>query len=257
MQGMSGWDPLEWGARLCRFVRYRGGFGVHSPYVFGLITQVIEERSPYYCYEDIELVRKQFLFREEPVGETGRQVVTCELVRRQGITPRQGQLLFRLANHLGAKRLLQVGAGAGLATLYLTAYAKELQCIVLARSAAQASVARSMFEKMKRPSIDLRTGDYTTLLSDVWQQMPEIDLLFFNAPEMGGAAHRAWFASCLRHCTGRTVIVVRGIRADRGMRTFWEEACRQEEVRVSIDLYSLGLLIFNPKLRKKSYKVYF
>ena len=34
--------------------RHRKGHGVHSPFVFDLITNVVEENNPYYCYDNIE-----------------------------------------------------------------------------------------------------------------------------------------------------------------------------------------------------------
>ena len=48
---------LKKGVLLYRSIRYRRGFGVHSPFVFNLITKVIEERCQYYSFHDIELIR--------------------------------------------------------------------------------------------------------------------------------------------------------------------------------------------------------
>ena len=50
-------NTLRKGILLYRGIRYRKGFGVHSPFVFNLITKVIEERCQYYSFYDIELIR--------------------------------------------------------------------------------------------------------------------------------------------------------------------------------------------------------
>ena len=44
------------GSRFKRF-RYRKGYGVHSPFAFQLITEVIYEKYPYYNYADLESLR--------------------------------------------------------------------------------------------------------------------------------------------------------------------------------------------------------
>ena len=43
-------NPLIW---LRRF-RHRCGYGVHSPYAFHFITDVIYEKTPYYAYEELD-----------------------------------------------------------------------------------------------------------------------------------------------------------------------------------------------------------
>jgi len=43
-------NTLRKGILLYRGIRYRKGFGVHSPFVFNLITKVIEERCQYYSF---------------------------------------------------------------------------------------------------------------------------------------------------------------------------------------------------------------
>ena len=68
-------NPLVW---LARF-RHRKGYGVHSPFAFRFITDVVYEDHPYYAYRELD--------RELPFY----------MRLRQG---RGLHLLLRLANHL-------------------------------------------------------------------------------------------------------------------------------------------------------------
>ena len=68
-------NPLVW---LARF-RHRKGYGVHSPFAFRFITDVIYERHPYYAYKELD--------EALPFWKRFRQ--------RKGL-----HLLLRLANHL-------------------------------------------------------------------------------------------------------------------------------------------------------------
>lgn len=51
--------PFIW---LSRF-RYRCGYGVHSPFAFSLITDVIYEKRPYYAYQSL-LQEQKKMWRE-------------------------------------------------------------------------------------------------------------------------------------------------------------------------------------------------
>ena len=53
---------------LYRRVRYRKGYGVHSPFVYNLITKVIEESGHFYLLDDIALTRLKLQYREELVS---------------------------------------------------------------------------------------------------------------------------------------------------------------------------------------------
>ena len=92
--------------------------GVHSPFAFALITRVINERWGFYCYDDIELIRRQLVHK----GSTGvRREIKCS----------HGQLLFRVVNYFKPRKLIQFGSPAGIGTLYMASYASGLHCLVL------------------------------------------------------------------------------------------------------------------------------
>ncbi|WP_455628663.1 O-methyltransferase [Parabacteroides chinchillae] len=251
------------GLLLYRGLRYRKGFGVHSPFVFNLITKVIEEKCPYYSFYDIELIRKQLLFKEEIITypdkrqqEKIKSRTIAQVVEREAIKPKHGALLFRLTNHFKSVNILQLGPAMGLSTLYLTSYANGLKCIALENIPAFASIAQWVFGKASHNTIDLRTGSYKELLPQALKDLDKLDFVFFNT--LYEQQNNIWlFNECIKHIHNDTVFVFEGIKSSRKMRSFWNEICAHPEVTVTIDLYSLGIVIFNKKLHKRDYIVYF
>ncbi|MCD8269013.1 MAG: SAM-dependent methyltransferase [Parabacteroides sp.] len=255
-------NTLRKSVLLYRGIRYRGGYGVHSPFVFNLIKKVIEERCSYYSFYDIELVRKQLLFRDAvitcPDRKKGkmRSRTIGEIVECEAIKPKHGALLFRLTNYFKSKNILQLGTSMGLSTLYLTSYASGLRCIALENVPEFADIARIVFDKAARNPVDLRTGSYKDLLPQALEDIKEVDFVFFNT--LYEQQNNVWlFNECIKHIHDGSVFVFEGIKASRRMREFWKEICAHPEVTVTIDLYSMGIVFFNRKLHKRDYIVYF
>lgn len=261
------WIPNLQAPRGCvllyRILRHRKGFGVHSPFVYNLITKVIEEKCPYYCFYDIELVRRQFYYRETffpwidyPAGKQPAEVTVGEIIRREAVGKKQGALLFRLANYFQPKHILQIGASAGLSALYLTAYSPHVACTVLEQLPSMAAVAAEVWKKAARVPIDLRVGEYGALLPAALQQIERLDFVFFNRLEASDD-REVLLTACIERAHAETVIVLSGIQANRTMRAFWRSVCMRREVTVTLDLYTMGIVLFNPKLHKRNYIVSF
>lgn len=244
---------------LYRAIRYRRGFGVHSPFVFDLITKVIEEECPYYRFNEIELLRKQLLGKEEQITYPDRRSkgklksrTIGAVVKREAIRPKQGALLFRLANYFKSKNILQVGTTTGISTLYLTSYASGLRCVALENIPAFSTIIQQAFAKLARNPIDLRIGDYTDIFPKALEEMGNIDFLFFNTPYESDS-NRQWIRESLRYVHDHSVLVIEGINSNVCMRTFWEEIKASPKVSVTLDLFSLGIVLFDKRLHKKNY----
>lgn len=89
------------------------GFGVHSPWAYDLIDNVINERHPYYAYEDLY-----------PFWEKAPQYMPQYPQSRD-------ELLFRLVNRFNPRFILEVGTGAGVSTGYLASVSKESRVITV------------------------------------------------------------------------------------------------------------------------------
>lgn len=94
--------PFIW---LYRF-RHRCGYGVHSPFAFNLITQVIYESAPYYKYHDLAVEEKK------KAQDEGRGWL-CESKKIK-------RFLFRLVNYVQPDTIFDIGTLSASA-LYLKA----------------------------------------------------------------------------------------------------------------------------------------
>lgn len=90
--------PFIW---LSRF-RYRCGYGVHSPFAFSLIKDVIYEKRPYYAYQSLQKEQKKMM--RERGWKKGSQKIN--------------RFLFRLVNRMQPATIIEVGRPSA-TSLYL------------------------------------------------------------------------------------------------------------------------------------------
>lgn len=135
--------PFIW---LSRF-RYRCGYGVHSPFAFSLITDVIYEKMPYYAYEQLKAEQRK---RTSAQGwDRGVQ--------------RINRLLFRLVNKVQPATIIDVGRPSA-ASLYLQSAKPSAEYLF-------ASDLSELFLDADTPVDFLYLNDYRnpTLLDKVFQ----------------------------------------------------------------------------------------
>lgn len=83
-----------------KLYRHSRGFGIHSPFAFSFVCNVLCERLPYYAYGYLRDVR-QAVLESAPKG------------RHRVISLKSAKLLFRITNRFAPKQLLQVGTNYG------------------------------------------------------------------------------------------------------------------------------------------------
>lgn len=102
--------PFVWLAR----VRYRCGYGVHSPFAFELITGLIYERTPYYAY-------RQLADEQKKQTSTRGKGWNCE-------SKKSNRLLFRLVNRRQPRTIVDAGVLSA-SSLYLQSGKTEAEYV--------------------------------------------------------------------------------------------------------------------------------
>ena len=240
--------------RIYRKIFHRGGHGVHSPFVFGLITNVIEDKTPYGCYESLSAVRTQL--------NNDRNKITsyynvCDILNLYCFSEREDQLLFRLANHFRPQTIYVRGGDLGLAPLYLTAGSEHPRCVVIEPDGAMSFFAGEILKKYSSASVER----YMT-----FSELPEAGVadMIILGNTVGDYSHNdkhkretfsiETFMELLQYVSDESMMVISGINASGKNIRAWKQICAAPEVTVTLDLYSLGIVFFNSKLHRRTYK---
>ncbi|MCL1933237.1 MAG: hypothetical protein FWF53_05460 [Candidatus Azobacteroides sp.] len=234
--------------KLYRKLRYRKGYGVHSPFTYNLITKVIEEKTPYYVFEDIENFRKELLN-----GANDIKTLTAQETQSKNY----GALLFRLVNFFKCCTVLQIGSSTGLMSLYLALpLRKSCNCYALEERIGLSETVRNFAENHSLTNLHSVEGAYAESLLRLKSEIGLFDFIFINT--MGDSEKtREAFRLVETFIHSDTVMVIDKIQRDKAMKNFWQEIKNRPDVRLTVDLLSLGLVFFNPILHKQNYKNYF
>jgi predicted O-methyltransferase YrrM len=233
--------------KLYRKIRYRKGFGVHSPFVYNLITKVIEEKSVYYAFEEIEGFRRQLLRDAElgPVTARETQSAAC------------GALLFRMVNFFKCRNVIEIGSSTGVMGLYLgMASRTRCNCRLLdeRQGLSRAVEAFALAHDLNR--LKCMEGDYKESIPRLRAEFSDVDLLFVNRlPESMAASELIRLCSPL--IGKRSILMLDGIHRNKETHKVWQTLKQDTQTRVTVDLYALGMIFFDDRLPKRSYKTYF
>ena len=238
----------------------RGGHGVHSPFVFDLLTTVIEEKMLYYSYESLSLVRTQLRQDNSVVRHNNYELAVNNYLNRYCFSEREDQLLFRLANRFKPHKIYIMDSDLGLAPLYLTAYSKSAYCVVAEPDFHVATIAGKIVDKHTSSKIEIRVSDKLNIEDDI------IDFFVWGKTVTGSSGVSASgaigceafsyeaFEKVLPYMSDDSIMVISNIYSSHKNRNTWKNICAHPKVTVTLDLYNLGIVFFNPKLNRKTYK---
>ena len=238
------------------------GHGTHSPFVFDFITTVLNNKQHYYAYDTVEALRQRLELNKNTitVEDMGAGSVTSATkertiasIAKTAAKPRKfGQLLFRMANRYRPTTILELGTSLGVTTSYLVLGNQEARVITLEGSVAIAEKALENFRDMGLKKIKLVQGNFDDTLSKVLNALESIDMAFVDGNHRK-APTLDYFRQLIPVMSAESVIVFDDIHWSREMEEAWEEIRNHPRVMLSIDLFFIGIVFFNPSFKVKQH----
>ncbi|MFM7218298.1 MAG: O-methyltransferase [Bacteroidota bacterium] len=239
---------------------------MHSPFVFDFVNNLLRDTTPYYAFKPIEKIRNSLLKDRRTIqvtdfgsGSTQRSeypTKISELAARQLLPAKYGQLLFRLVNRFQPATILELGTSLGVTSLYLAAANTKSKVVTLEGSGETIAIAEEIFERFNARSIGTRAGEFSSTLLPSLEELTRLDFLFVDGNHRYGPT-LDYFQTALPFCHDGSVMVFDDIHWSRDMEQAWEEIRRHGNVTLSIDLFRLGILFFQPGRRQEHFTLKF
>lgn len=253
-------DSYVIGSYVHHLLRARDRHGVHSPFVYDLVGKVLRaDEGP--AEGAIETLRAKWLRDRTAIAVTdlgagprngsGSRRTVADIARRALTPVHRARMLYRLARHLDAEHVLELGTSLGITTLYLAAGSSG-GVTTIEGCPRTAAIAARNFAAAGRTDITALTGAFTDQLPRALDQIPRLDLAFIDGHHAGEPT-LAYFEQCLAKSHNSTAFVFDDIHWSRDMGLAWERIKQHPRVTVTIDLYTSGLVF----LRREQAKEHF
>ncbi|HDS08294.1 MAG TPA: class I SAM-dependent methyltransferase [Bacteroides sp.] len=255
-------------------IRHRRGRGIHSPYLFEFVHEILFNARGTGTPEGIlrihrELGRDWTLIPQErwlyraaraplPAGSesaAGERSVRS-FVRRSSVPPRYGALLYRIARWFRPDMLLELGTGLGVSTLYLASGAPGVPLHSVEGHTERAAFAASLLCRCGLEQVSIHWGEMDEKLDGILMQMPGRFLAFIDGNHRYEPTVR-YVRKLLSVAGEEAVIVMDDICWSPEMEKAWREVTMWPEVRASVDLFRFGILFLRKDLQKMHFKINF
>lgn len=240
--------------------------GVHSPFVYNLVTKCFYDTIHYPEYKLLKQYRKLLLEDNSVISVTdfgagsrvfkSNQRKISAIALNAGISKKRAELLFRIVRYFQPSNILEIGTSLGLATSALSAGNLDAKITTLEGCSKTQMAAKKAFQKsnFSHQNIDFVTTEFSSYLSNLKTETLNYELIYFDGNHSQKATLE-YFESLLPTISNESVWIFDDIHWSKDMEQAWQVIKNHPQVTVTIDTFQWGLVFFRKEQAKEHFVI--
>ena len=238
------------------------GHGIHSPFVFDFVKNILNDRKTINCAEDIES-RRRFLLNRKEIIEVedfgaGSSIIkknkrSIHRIAATSLKPKKyAQLIHRIVAYYKPKQIIEIGTSFGITTAYI-AKANPIGMVnTFEGSASIANIAKTNFSALQVNNVTLHQGEFSRTLPVILNELDGIDFAFIDGNHQKNSTLQ-YFELLLHKSSNNTIFIFDDIHWSSGMESAWSEIKNHPQVQLTIDLFFIGLVFLKKEFKEEQH----
>lgn len=242
---------------------HKNGHGIHSPFVYCLVTQTFKTRPSPYVIQKIQQHSSEHRNNPQVIAKTswgagsfatpkGEKTVG-NTFKTSSITPKYGKLLHGLAKDFKPKNIVEIGTCLGVSSTWLALGNPLAKVTSLEGNDSLAALASRWFDG-NGMNCTVLVGEFSTTLPKAIQEIESADLVFFDGNH-NEESTLEYFTLCLTKANNQSIFVFDDIYWSPGMERAWQKIKEHPSVSITIDTCRLGIVFFDKRAPKQHYVI--
>ena len=243
----------------CFIIKSKNEHGVHSPFVFDLIT------SCFYKKKDkndltIFLNYKKKLSRNSSLLEFSNfnfisnllfsnKKKRSRIIENLGISNGRAGLLINIIQYLKPKSILEIGTSLGIVTVALSSAQESSKITTLDENEKTVNIIREMFKKNTFKNVKFLAGNFDITLP---LALNNSDFIYFKGKNINETTLK-YFEFSLTYIHNDSVILFENIHSDKESEKIWNHIKNNKKVTVTIDTFFWGFVFFRKEQEKEHF----
>ncbi len=243
-------------------IRSKNQHGIHSPFVYDLVTNCFYDKKKYPEYATLQSFRSTLLKSKKKITIThfgaGSRVFKSDerkisaIAKHAGITFKRQKLLFRLARYFKPASVLELGTSLGMATAALAMGNKNASVITVEGCTATATIAQQQFNRFGLKNSTLINTSFDRFFND--QTTQKFDLVYIDGSH-DKKTTLFIFNKLLQHVHNNSILIFDDIYWSPQMTQTWKQISLHPRVTVSIDTFQWGFIFFRKEQKKQHFTI--
>ena len=187
--------------------------GVHSPFIYRLVDEIIYDFHAKTVYQEIEWFRTELINYE---------LQNCLVKENRLMPPRLAQLVHRLVSDLKPGNIIELGACLGITTAYLAKAVPDASVMSIERYSETLTITRESLQKLNIHNVELLSGNVNELLPELISGIHELDFILIDGNHQR-AAIMNYFKCCLPKMSKHSMMIFEDIYRSSEMQSAWKE----------------------------------
>jgi len=240
------------------------GHGIHSPFVYSFIKEVLNKQVANHKLDAIELYRKELLQNSEMVnvwdrGAGSRQsfdnMRSVKQIAKIALKPKKYSLLLhKIIAHYKPNEILEMGTSLGITTCYLAAANNHTKVVTMEGAPSVALFAKKTFSTLGFTNVNMIEGDFDETLPAYLKSIDKLGIAYVDGNHRYAPTIN-YFKQLLEKVNEHSILIFDDIHWSEEMEKAWEEIKQDSHVTLTIDLFFIGLVFVRQGQKEKEHFV--
>jgi len=262
--------------------RSTAGYGVHSPFMFDFLRNVIRGKTGTGIIRSVEGLRRDMLHDDRIIhmmdlgtGEDRDRRIK-DIAGRDSLPPRYVSLLARMVSELRIKNyelivadhdakdieqrgtgesgiILELGTSLGISTLALSLAAPETRVVTVEGCPQLADSAKENLDRLGSGNALVLNLEFDDALEKLRIEKTRLSFVFIDGNHIGEAMTH--YVHTLRDMGGEMIIVADDIHLSSDMYRAWCSLAASDMAPVTLETFRFGVIFFLKKMTPGRYRI--
>lgn len=216
---------LVWMSR----IRYRRGYGVHSPFAYSFFRDIIFETLPFYAFDYLDKNCDSSPYKRKTL-----------------------HVFYRIVNLVSPALLLDIKSPSSSPACYMAGVFKKTRPMILLDDEEKGKSFKSALTRLSL-NAEFYQGNIIKNILEISEKSGKFDFVHIGQIESKGQLSE--ILEVLANCMSEKGVIVVDAINKSDVAEIWHRLADNQNATVAFDLYDIGILFFDKKLNKEYYKV--